>query len=266
MDWALTALIVGSSIPGILVVVPQTLDRLQATATERFGSARDVPSSSRLALVSVVQTVVLVGIAATVGAFAAPIVGFRAPVFEAIVDRGGIWATLRPQLGPVIGASIVGSGSLLFAYYRLFRPRLDRQTVSAMEDLRMDIGLVGRVLYGGVVEEILTRWGLLSLVAWIGVRIVGEPTPAVIWTAIVVAGVLFGIGHLPSYLAAGCLFTPTFLAFTVSLNLGASLVFGWLFWHYGLAAAMLSHGLFHAFWWPLDRIYAGAPGIENREH
>jgi len=26
----------------------------------------------------------------------------------------------------------------------------------------------------------------------------------------------------------------------------------WLYWHYGLASAMIGHALFHLVWWPVD--------------
>jgi hypothetical protein len=36
------------------------------------------------------------------------------------------------------------------------------------------------------------------------------------------------------------------------LNLWASLVCGWLFWQYGLWAAMVAHMAFHLVWMPFD--------------
>ena len=43
-----------------------------------------------------------------------------------------------------------------------------------------------------------------------------------------------------------------FFAAMLGLNLWASLIFGWLYWQYGLLAAMLGHMLFHLVWWPFD--------------
>jgi hypothetical protein len=69
------------------------------------------------------------------------------------------------------------------------------------------------------------------------------------------SGLLFGLGHAPGYLAAGCQKTPMFFALMISLNLWASLIFGWLFWQYGLLAAMTAHMLFHLIWLPFDLHY-----------
>ncbi len=68
----------------------------------------------------------------------------------------------------------------------------------------------------------------------------------------VVSGILFGLGHAPGYLAAGCRKTPALFATMISLNLWGSLIFGWLFWRYGLLVAMVAHSLFHLVWLPFD--------------
>jgi len=256
MNWLLVTLLVVVALPGILWVVPRSLRNFLETAADRQEADRELPSFRVLVLVSIVQSTVLVAVAAAVGAYTAPAAGLEAPFFEALVTRRGIWPALAPQLVPAVALSVFGSAIFLVAYYGLFRPRLDAKTVAVMEGLRLDLGILGRVLYGGVAEEILARWGLMSLLAWVGVLVVGTPTPAVAWTAIVVAGVLFGLGHLPSYLAAGGRRTPLFIATMLSLNLWASLLFGWLFWQYGLAAAILSHALFHCFWLPFDVHFA----------
>ena len=104
----------------------------------------------------------------------------------------------------------------------------------------------------GIFEEVLTRWGLMSLFVWIGVLLANDPTPTVMWIAIVISGILFGLGHLPSHLALGCKKTPAFFTAVISLNLWAALIFGWLFWHYGLVSAILAHMVFHIVWLPFD--------------
>jgi hypothetical protein len=42
----------------------------------------------------------------------------------------------------------------------------------------------------------------------------------------------------------------------IFLDLWAGTIFAWLYWHYGLAAAMIAHATFHLVWWPVDvRVY-----------
>jgi hypothetical protein len=45
---------------------------------------------------------------------------------------------------------------------------------------------------------------------------------------------------------------PALLGLMIILNLWATLICGWLFWQYGLLAAMLAVILYHLVWLPLD--------------
>lgn len=100
------------------------------------------------------------------------------------------------------------------------------------------------------------RWGVMTLLAWMGASLFGGPTPALMWAVIVVSGVLFGLGHQPSYRTAGCQVTPLFLGLMIPLNLWATLICGWLFWQYGLLAAMIAYMLYHLVWMPFDVHFA----------
>ena len=259
-DWAVFALLVAICIPGLVITAPRLIAALQTTIEANLRPGQTLPSQPVLAGISVLQNVVIVTIAAAIGTALAHRVGLGAPFFEALAARGPLWPALMPQLVPML---VVGTGgSLLFlaVYYGIVRPRLDENTVRRSEYLRAQLGVWGRVLYGGIVEEVIVRWGLMSLLVWVGALLFGASTPCVIWMAIVITGVLFGLGHLPSHLAVGCRKTPMFIASVIGLNLWASLIFGWLFWRYGLLAAILAHMLFHLIWLPLDFRYVHRQG------
>jgi hypothetical protein len=260
-DWPLFFLIVAVAIPGILVSMPRLLETQLAILKDRVPAGKELPSRSMLTIVLTVQTLVLVAGSAAIGVALAPRVGLGAPFFEAILTGGPVGAVLAQLLIPSLVVSIGGALIFFAAYYLLVRPNLDGQTVQVMEGLRMKLGLWSRILYGGIVEEIISRWGLMTLFVWLGALLVGQPTAAVIWVAIVVSGVIFGLLHAPSYLGAGCKSTPLFWGAMIGLNLWASLIFGWLFWQYGLFAAMLSHMFFHLIWLPFDVRYAGGEPV-----
>jgi membrane protease YdiL (CAAX protease family) len=98
--------------------------------------------------------------------------------------------------------------------------------------------------YGGIGEEILLRLGLMSVLAWLGHFVSktddGRPTLVVLWTANILAAVLFGLGHLP---ATAALFpiTPLVVTRAIVLNGFIGIVAGYLYFEHGLEAAMLSH-------------------------
>ncbi len=96
--------------------------------------------------------------------------------------------------------------------------------------------------YGGIVEEVQARLLLVSALVWLLARCnrrVARPWMFVL--AIALAALLFGAGHLPAAIAAGIADTPLLIARIVLLNAVVAVVFGGLFWKYGLEHAMLAH-------------------------
>lgn len=116
-----------------------------------------------------------------------------------------------------------------------------RLAATAGDGAALAIGL----LHGGVAEEVMLRWGVMSLVAWVLVA-VGGPRWRVgaMALAIVIAAGLFGVAHLPA-LAAQVEPTPLLVARTLLLNGAAGLLYGWLFWRHHLEAAMAAHAGTH---------------------
>lgn len=99
-------------------------------------------------------------------------------------------------------------------------------------------------LYGGIVEEILMRLFLMSLIAWLIALVFRARQPRenswIMWTAIIATAILFGLGHLP-VTASLVTITPFVVARAIALNGIGGLVFGWLYWKKGLLYAMLAH-------------------------
>lgn len=99
--------------------------------------------------------------------------------------------------------------------------------------------------YGGIVEEVLLRLFFMTLLAWLGGLVFhdseGRPAVSVIWSANILAAVLFGLGHLPTAIAIGIPLTALFVTRTVVLNGIGGVAFGWLYWKQGLESAMMAH-------------------------
>jgi hypothetical protein len=205
----------------------------------------EVPRSVLL-LLSVIQPTILVLLAAGLGAYLAPAVGLRSHL---AARYGGtpVEPSIRASLGvavPVglaVGVALVGIDILGFV--RAGGP-LDPGTVS----LATVLGSAPlRFLYGGITEEILLRWGLMTLLVWVAWRIRGRParpSTASVWAAILVSAVLFGAGHLPAAAAGGGL-SAVGVGRIVLLNAIAGVAYGWLYWRWSLEAAMVGHASTH---------------------
>lgn len=111
------------------------------------------------------------------------------------------------------------------------------------------LSLLATVVYGGMLEEIMLRLFLLTIVCrgfGIILRKKGEQPSWVYYTAIVISALIFAAGHLPATNAAFGLNTVIIIRCMV-LNSVAGLACGWLYYKYGLEYAMLCHIFFHLF-------------------
>lgn len=222
---------------GVVMLVWQVLPGLLALQPD----ALPMPLWA-LQLVGATQSAVLLALAVWAGVALAAKVGLRAPVFEAIATRSSVRDAMRPQWLPGIYGGIA-IGALLVLAWATQPPAL------ATANASMSVPLVVRVLYGGVTEELLLRWGVMSLLLWAVWRGLqrgqGLPRAALAWIAIASSALLFAIGHLPAaYTILGGLDAIT-VSWVIGFNTLAGTLFGWLYWRFGLEAAMLAHALAH---------------------
>lgn len=201
-----------------------------------------------LAVLSLIQPTILLAIAALVGARAAPRVGLTSHVHDLGFGRDALRASLsRARRAVLLG---LGVGMVIVVLDLVFAPFVGPELAEASSSDSLAVVLASapmRFLYGGITEELLLRWGLLSALAWIGWRLTGrraEPGAGVMWTTIVLAAIVFGIGHLPA-LAAQVTLTPTVVVRTVALNAIGGVAFGWLYWTDSLEAGMIAHASTH---------------------
>jgi len=96
--------------------------------------------------------------------------------------------------------------------------------------------------YGGINEEVFLRLFLMTLLVWLWSKITRRQTPAtvVMWVAILIVSIVFGLGHLPMT-ARFVPLTSVVVVRALVLNGIAGVLFGWLYWRRGLEAAMIAH-------------------------
>lgn len=223
---------------------------LASTPASTYEAAAEVSGLSVAVIVAVtaVQTLVLVALAVAAGLYTAPRVGFRSHLLARLSEGTPLGPAVRGFARPALLGGVAVGALLLVA--DAFAPTpVDGAVGPTVTVGALLASLPMRVFYGGITEEILLRWGVMSVLAFALVRTVGRGRdslpPAQAWTAIVVASVLFGIGHLPAATGVYGGLTAEVLAFVVGWNTLAGLVFGWLFWRHGLEAAIVAHALAH---------------------
>lgn len=229
---------------GVVTLTGLVLPQLLARLPEMLGrEAPPVPLPLwMLLLLSIAQSAALLALAVWTGTALAPAVGLHAPAFEAIVTRSRIGHVLKPQLvAGLIGGTF---GAILIVVFSFLAP----SELTAVQK-RFDAPLIARVLYGGFTEEILLRWGFMTLLVWVAWRFfqrrAGSPKAIFVWIAIIVSALAFGAGHLPAAaLLIGGL-SPVVVALVVGANALFGILAGYLFWRYGLEAAMIAHAFAH---------------------
>ncbi len=180
---------------------------------------------------------VLVTIAAAAGIWLAPRAGLGTPIIDAALSGQPFAGRLRAIAGLAIGLGILAALAVVALDVAVLAPLLPRATPATPAPPLWTGALAA--LYGGLTEEILLRYCVMSLLAWLLTKIVRGP--AAYWGAIAGAALLFGVGHLPAT-ATVLPLTPLVVTRAIVLNGLAGVAFGWLYWRRGLEAAMVSHG------------------------
>ena len=108
--------------------------------------------------------------------------------------------------------------------------------------------IISGLLVGGVIEEVMMRLFLMSLLVLI-ISILfyrhAEKVPTGVFViANIVSALLFAAGHIPATMAMTEL-TPLLLFRCFLFNGGFGLCFGYLYRKYGIGYAMIAHGLAH---------------------
>ncbi len=202
-----------------------------------------------LKLINLVTPTFLVSIAVLIGVNLAHKVGLAAPYLEAIAHATPQkFSFLKPQIAPGIMGGLLG-GVVLSAWLPLWESSLPSDFLIKAGELSKGTPLLTRILYGGISEELLMRWGLMTLLIWIAWRVLPQASDtsqaAYVIAAIVISSVVFGLGHLPLAAALTTQVTPSLLLYIVIGNSLFGLIAGYLYWKIGLESAILAHMLTH---------------------
>ncbi|MCC5652604.1 CPBP family intramembrane metalloprotease [Nostoc sp. XA013] len=233
-------------------LVEQQLAKLSPETLEK------VPPLRILMLLQGLQLTVLLAISILIGIGCA----YRVGLSSHLIDHWVFHIAKSPSFGVEMKWSLgVGAATaiVLLLLDQLMQPVLPEALRAANNTEPSGLNLLTAMFYGGITEEILMHWGLMSLLVWIAWKGLKQgvtlPSQGIYQGAIVLAALVFGLLHLPATATIVSL-TPVVIVRAILLNGIAGIAFGWLFWQYSLEAAMLSHVSFHAFSFALSLMLA----------
>jgi hypothetical protein len=246
-NWKIFWILLAAATVGLIAVIPYSF-AAQGGPPSQAGLPMPL---SLLVTIQIASQVVLFGVAIWVGLSFANSAGLGLPILESALRHEPVRDRINVIIPISIALGVLGGLLVVVLDIYVFHPALVTELGTAAAPLTVRSantptwwqGLLAS-LYGAFDEELLLRLCVMSFLAWLG-RFVsktteGTPTLAVLWTANVLAAILFGLGHLPATSALVPL-TPWVVVRAVVLNGVIGVAAGYLYFTRGLESAMLSH-------------------------
>lgn len=216
-----------SSLVSLVMGFPYILEIID----RNYGFESIPVSQSVFLLVTFVQTAAYLAIACFAGAW--------------FISKTGnnISFRITPKivlLSVLLGTSV---GLIILALDYFFHQKQVIPNFFSIEPVTIWKGFLA-AFYGGVTEEILLRYFLLSMIVFILLKMRRRTNERINRTAFMIAIILcaflFGAGHLPVVAMNNTLDTMVILRVILVNSIGG-IVFGMVYWKWGLPSAMMSH-------------------------
>jgi membrane protease YdiL (CAAX protease family) len=231
INWKLFFILVVICVITSMLVIPYSLEL----------TSSKIKISSILLLLTALQNLVLFSIATFFGLFFSKRIEMGMPILQNVLEGKKQTKELKSIIVPSVFWGIL-AGILIVLLSIPFN-----KLIPELHLLEVFVSVWKAFLasfYGGIAEEILLRLFLVSFFVWITFKIKktkeGYPTNFGIWMSIIVASIIFGLGHLPATAQITSL-TGLVVTRTIILNGIGGIIFGWLYWKKGLESAMIAH-------------------------
>lgn len=236
-----------AGLTGVLSLLLIDLSALVASLPIPAG--REIPPiTPAIKILSLIQPALLLSLAVWCGVSLASKVGLSSPVAEALASGGQMSAALKPQIVPGLIGGLAGGVAIVFTAW-LSKPFLPPEAVTRISEFGRLLPLPTRLLYGGIIEELLLRWGMMTFLVWAAWRLFQQgqqqPKSRYFVGAILISSIVFSVGHLPVAFMLLPEVTLALILFVIVANSIFGLIAGYLFWKNGLESAMIAHMLAH---------------------
>ena len=232
----LTLTIIGLIGIASLLLSDLPLDNLPEKVTKAI-------SPETLKLLILINPSLILIISTVIGTILYDKVKLTIPIFEKLLNKpdSATFSLLDiTKQGIILG---ILAGVLIFSIVKIFEPYLPQVLTDATKDINLNI--FTKVLYGGITEELLTRFGLMSLFVWLLFKMFKRLNSAIYWSAIIISAILFALGHLPIVFQAVAEPTLPIYTYIILGNSIGGLIFGFAYWKKGLECVFISHSFAH---------------------
>jgi hypothetical protein len=173
-------ILLAAGLSGVFSILLVDLPALVALLPAPAGA--EIPRiTPAIKLLGLIQPAILVALGVLAGVALAPRVGLSSPAAEAAASGSPVGLAFKPQIVPGIIGGLLGGGTIVAATL-LAKPFLSAETVARIAAFGRLLPLPTRLLYGGITEELLLRWGLMTLLVWAAWRLLqrreGKPKSA----------------------------------------------------------------------------------------
>ncbi len=211
----------------VIYTVQSVSDELMETAIKQVGSKEMV------IIISMIQPILYVIICGVFGVI--------------LSNKVGLWKKVdfeKHKLLITFIIALVGGLALIFCDLLIFGHFNEIIKHSFDEKPTYDY-IITALLYGGVVEEVMMRLFLMSLISFILYKLFYKKEKELPIKVYVIANIasalLFALGHLPSTITAFGEITPLLLIRCLIMNGTFGAAFGWLYRKYGIQYSMIAH-------------------------
>ena len=222
---------------GVLTMLTVTisLDSIPKQVTDEF-------SPQALQFLILINPTILLLIAVIIGTVLYDKVGLTVPTISSFLKIEKSNITFLEQLKFGISLGLI-TGILTTLVGLIFKSSIPQEFIELGNKIK--ITTLARFGYGGFTEELLMRFGFMTLVVWMVFKITKQLNHKTYWIGIILAALLFSFGHFP--VVYGVVKHPAFslLAYILIGNSIAGIFFGWLYWKKGLEAAFIGHIFAH---------------------
>lgn len=193
----------------------------------------------QISLLLMINPTILLIIATTVWVVLYDKIKLKLPIFEKILGKNEIKISWKNSI-------FIGILAGIFAglFIRFFGILMASHLPDALFT-NNEMPIISRIFYWWIFEEILIRFGLMTLLAWIFYKIFKKKNIWIFGSAIIISSIIFGVGHLPVMKLLVWDLTTIIIFYTIFGNFIPGLIFGFLYYKNGLESAMITHIVTH---------------------